>query len=352
MGKPRIGWDIGGAHLKAARIGADGGVERVFQEPCPLWLGLDRLDRALDRILGALPGEPEMRHAITMTGELADHFPSREQGVLALTMAMVRRLGAGRVQVFAGPEGFIPAEKLAPSDTLKVASANWLASGLWSASRLQEALFIDIGSTTTDVLPISQHGVAYRGYTDSERMGYDELLYSGVIRTPVMMFAKEVPLNGEWASVMAEYFASAADVYRLTGDLREGADQMPSADHGPKTMEGSQRRLARQFGRDAGALPAWCWQQLAGYLRERQLMTLRDAVEIQLSRGLLGAGAPLVGAGIGRFLVKVLAERLQRDYVDFSELFALPPVMNGIDVADCGPAAAVAGLAQQAAGDG
>lgn len=352
MSNTLIGWDIGGAHLKVAQSNVAGGVDRVFQEPCPLWLGLDQLDRALDRILDAISGEPGIRHAITMTGELADHFPSREQGVLALTMAMVRRLGSGCVQVFAGQDGFIPAEKVAPSDTLKVASANWLASGLWSASRLPEALFIDIGSTTTDLLSISNHGVAHRGYTDSERMGYDELLYCGVTRTPAMMFAKEVPLNGGWATVMAEYFASAADIYRLTGELREYADQMPSADHGPKTIEGSQRRLARQFGRDAGELPARCWQQLAGYLRERQLMTLRDAAELQLSRGLLGAAAPLVGAGIGRFLVRVLAERLQRDYVDFSELFATSPGVNGINVADCGPAAAVACLAQQTARDG
>jgi (4-(4-[2-(gamma-L-glutamylamino)ethyl]phenoxymethyl)furan-2-yl)methanamine synthase len=346
-----IGWDIGGAHLKAAQINVDGGVDRVFQEPCPLWLGLEQLEGALDRILGAIISGPVL-HAITMTGELADHFSSREQGVLALTMAMVRRLGAGCVMVFAGQDGFIPAERLQLADTRQVASANWLASGLWSASRMQEGLFIDIGSTTTDLLPISDHAVANRGYTDSERMGYDELLYSGVTRTPAMMLAKRVPLEGGWARVMAEVFASAADVYRLTGELHEYVDQMPAADHGPKTIEGSQRRLARQFGWDADDLPARGWQELAGYLRERQLMALRDAAEIQLSRGLLGAAAPLIGAGIGRFLVRVLAERLQRDYVDFSELFVMSPKGGVFDIADCGPATAVGCLAHKEAGGG
>ena len=345
-----MGWDIGGANLKVARLNADGAVEWVAQEACPLWLGLDSLDHAMDRILDARG--PAGHHAITMTGELTDYFPDREHGVLALTAAMVQRLGAGRVRVFAGQDGFIPAENLLPADTRQVASANWLASGLWAARRLGEALFIDIGSTTTDLLPIRRHRVEYRGYTDSERMGYDELLYWGVTRTPAMMFAPQAPLEGRWAGVMAEYFATAADIYRLTGELHEHADQHPAADRGQKTISGSQQRLARQFGRDAGSLQSSDWRRLAAYLRERQLMALRDAVEIQLSRNLSSDAAPLVGAGIGRFLVEVMAGRLGRAYVDFSDLFTSAPGACACAVADCGPAAAVAGLAQASLGDG
>lgn len=345
-----IGWDIGGAHLKAAKLNTHGVVEWVVQEACPLWLGLDRLDHAMDRILDA--AKPIRHHAVTMTGELVDYFPDREHGVLALTAAMIRRLGAGRVRVFAGEDGFIPAEQLRPADTRQVASANWLACGLWTAARLEEALFIDIGSTTTDLVPISGHRVAHRGYTDSERMGYDELLYWGVTRTPVMMFAPRGPLEGRWAGVMAEYFATAADIYRLTGELYEHADQHPAADGGAKTIAGSQQRLARQFGQDASSRLPPDWQRLAAYLRERQLMALRDAVEIQLSRNLLSDAAPLVGAGIGRFLVKVIAGRLDRAYMDFSGLFASEPGASGVAVADCGPAAAVACLAQAVLGDG
>ena len=342
-----IGWDIGGAHLKAVRLNADGHVAWVAQEACPLWRGLAELDQALERLLTAHADAPATAHAITMTGELADNFPNREAGVLALTAAMRERLGAGQVRVFAGTAGFIPAERLTPADAVRVASANWLASGLWVAHRLPEALFIDMGSTTTDLLPIAKHRVAHRGYTDSERMSYDELIYTGVVRTPAMMLAGSAPLQGVWARVMAEQFATAADVYRLTGELDEHADQMPAADHGPKTSAGSRQRLARQFGRDAEDLPERCWRQLARYLRERQLMTLRNAADLQLSRNLLSEAAPLVGAGVGRFLVRALAKRLQRPYRDFSELFPPAPASNPFSVADCGPAAAVAGLALQ-----
>ena len=70
-----IGWDIGGAHVKAARVLA-GRVAAAVQVPCPLWLGLDRLPTGA----GGGAARASARHALhaaTMTGELADAFASR-----------------------------------------------------------------------------------------------------------------------------------------------------------------------------------------------------------------------------------------------------------------------------------
>jgi (4-(4-[2-(gamma-L-glutamylamino)ethyl]phenoxymethyl)furan-2-yl)methanamine synthase len=89
---------------------------------------------------------------------------------------------------------------------------------------------------------------------------------------------------------------------------------------------------------------------LACYLRECQLITLRQAAEIHASSGVLSDTAPIVGAGVGRFLVRVLTERMQRAYVDFGDLFPPAPVAGDFALADCAPAAAVAGLALRASG--
>ena len=343
---PRIvGWDVGGAHLKAVLLNGQGRIETAHQVACPLWQGLDHLDRALDLMLEAIPDDSSTHHVMTMTGELTDYFATRQEGVMALTRAMTRRLGTGRVKVFRGGEGLIEAEAMQLADTLKIASANWLATGLWAATRIHEGILVDMGSTTTDLLAISGSRVHYRGYTDSERLRYDELVYSGIIRTPVMTLAKKVPLDGAWSGVMAEYFASMADVYRLTGELPEAADQMPAADQGPKTAQGSRQRLARQFGWDADRLPDERWLELAIHLREQQLTLLHKAVGLQLSRGLLGQRAPLIAAGIGRFLVRTLAKRCGRPYVDFNDLLPVAASATGFSAADCGPAAALACLA-------
>jgi probable H4MPT-linked C1 transfer pathway protein len=340
-----IGWDIGGAHLKAAAVDANGRIAAVAQEPCPLWQGLDRLHAALDRILAGMSPEVRCRHAVTMTGELVDYFADRQEGVAALVRAMAGRCPPGSVSIFAGHDGFLAPEAVGPDEAAKIASANWLASGFWVSASLPEALFLDVGSTTTDILLIHDHQVMNRGYTDYERMRYDELIYTGIVRTPVMALSDRAPFNGEWVGLMAEHFATAADVYRLTGELSEHADQSPTADNGPKTVAGSIRRLARLFGRDADSAPPEHWRLAAEFLRERQIGRIRAGTEIQLSRGLLSDSAPLVGAGVGRFLVRELAGRLKHSYLDFSDLFSMSTPQNEFRAADCAPAAAVACLA-------
>lgn len=343
-----IGWDIGGAHLKAAALDASGHVLAVALEPCPLWQGLDRLHTALDRIFQRFAPAPGCRHAATMTGELVDLFPDRAAGVAALVDAMAARCGKDTLWIYAGHQGFIAADAVRPGDAGLIASANWLASGAWVATRLETALWLDIGSTTTDIFPIHGHRVTVRGYTDYERMRYDELIYTGIARTPVMAVAERAPFEGEWVGLMAEHFATMADVYRLTGELPEDADPLPAADGGGKTWADSARRLARLFGRDADSAPPQRWRDAARYFREQQLAKLRSGVDRLGSRGLLDDSAPVVGAGVGRFLAQELAQRLKLAYVDFSDLFAVPARVPRI--ADCAPAVAVALLAAREVG--
>jgi probable H4MPT-linked C1 transfer pathway protein len=345
-----IGWDIGGAHLKAVALNGAGEIVAVIQEPCPLWLGLDRLHGAMGRVLDAFSPGAGCRHAVTMTGELVDFFENREQGVIALVEAMIQRCRQNSVQVFAGHDGFLDANAITPESVPKIASANWLASALWVAENLRDAMFVDIGSTTTDIALICGHRVETRGYTDYERMRYDELIYTGIVRTPAMALADRAPFEGEWIGLMAEHFATTADVYRLCGELPEHADQMPAADSGEKTVQGSARRLARLFGRDAESASVKQWRQAARFFRERQLAKLRSALDRQLSRGLIGDDAPLIGAGVGRFLVRELAARSGFPYKDFSELFSMLTSQNDFHASDCAPAAAVACLALREVG--
>jgi probable H4MPT-linked C1 transfer pathway protein len=342
-----IGWDIGGAHLKAAVLNETGQVIGIVQEPCPLWQGIEPLMKALDRVFDALSIGADCRHAVTMTGELVDYFHHREQGVLQLTQLMAERCGSEALLVFAGSDGFLKPENITPLEVIKIASANWLASAFWVAEKLKEALFIDIGSTTTDLVTIAEHRVMTRGYTDYERMRYDELFYSGVVRTPIMAFADQLPFEGEWISLMAEHFATTADLYRLTGELPERADLLPSADGDEKTIPGSARRLARLVGRDLESAPLATWRQAARFLREQHLGKIRWAIDRQLSRGLLSEKGSWVGAGVGRFLVRELAARSGYSYVDFNDLFSMATPQNSLNTADCAPAAAVAGLAKR-----
>ena len=339
-----LGWDLGGAHVKAAVVDAVGGVQSAVQFPCALWQGLPELDRAVQLVLAHFP--PARWHALTMTGELTDLFRDRAQGVQTLLARFGGYVPPASTLVFASDGRFLSPAR-AVKKSAAVASANWAASAALTARSVSEALFVDVGSTTTDIVPICAGSVCVEGSTDAERIACEELVYTGVVRTPIMALADRIPCAGAWVTPMAEYFATTADVYRLTGELPAGADQLPAADNGGKSVRDSARRLARMVGRDAESAPLETWRRSARYLAELQLWRVRQACERVLSRGVVSNRAPLVGAGAGRFVVEKLAQRFGRRYRDFGRLIA----RAGSDhesVASCAPAVAVALLAQEA----
>ncbi|HEX5326638.1 MAG TPA: hydantoinase/oxoprolinase family protein [Acetobacteraceae bacterium] len=340
-----IGWDIGGAHLKAARI--EGGVVvDVVQVPCPLWLGLDRLTEALDVITGRL-GTAHSNVA-TMTGELADVFADRAEGVATLTARVARHLHPAELRVFGGRAGFLTAETVA-QHVDDIASANWHASASLMALRCPHALFVDMGSTTTDIVPIRAGALRAIGYTDAERLACGELVYTGLTRSFVMALGPRVPFAGGWTTLACEYFASTADVYRILGELPEDADQLPTADHREKTVSASIARLARMIGCDAGHADAAAWRGLAAFLAEMQLRQIIDGTGLVLSRAELPPDAPVIAAGVGSRVIGRLAARLSRQCVDFASLVTRDT--KGQEwLTSCAPAVAVALLADHADG--
>ncbi len=335
-----IGLDIGGAHLKAALFDEAGTLRDLDQRPCPLWQGLDRLEEALAPLL-ARWGHPR-RAVATMTGELADLFDDRADGVRRIAGAVRAALPSTRLEVFAGPRGLVPADAAADLADA-VASANWYATALVAAMP-GDGLLIDIGSTTTDIVPLAGGGPRHRGYTDAERLESGELVYTGLVRTPVMAVARTVPVAGRWRTLMAELFATMADVHRLTGTLPEGADQHPTADGRDPGIPSSARRLLRMVGEDLTPDTLPMAQRLAHHLAERQLRHIEDALDQVLSNAPVADDAPLVGAGVGRVLVRRLAGRRGLPYRDFEAHLPLAPELRE-RVGWFAPAASVGWLA-------
>src|SRR5262249_12903606 len=258
------GWDLGGAHLKVAQVERGGRLVTALQVPCRLWLGMDELTRSLGEARRQL--RRSYRHGVTMTGELVDLFADPAEGVARPSPAMTETLARDGVRIDAGRQGFVarPGEQWQA-----VASANWHASARFVATRCRQALFIDIGSTTTDIVPLRNGEMDAVGYTDDERLASEELVYTGATRTPVMAVAESVPFGGQRQRLMAEHFATMADVHRLTGELPDDTDQLPTADGRPKTAEDSARRLARMLGRDLRSAGLTDWRRLAAHLAER-----------------------------------------------------------------------------------
>ena len=338
-----IGWDIGGANVKAASLSANGELLQVLQLPCPLWRGLEHLQKTIERVLNIFQVMPnDVLNVITMTGELVDLFPNRHSGVLEIANTLNHLLScdSANIAFYAANYGFVDFKQVSVL-SMHIASANWHASASALAQHTQDALLIDIGSTTTDIIPIHSGKVHTTSIYDAERMQKDLLVYTGVVRTPVMALGNKILFNGVETNVAAEYFATMADVYRLTGELSQGADLADTADGQGKSMLESARRLARMVGHDVEDRPLKDWLDLAIVCRTMQIAQIKSATLKQLKQ--LKPNVPMIGAGAGAFLVKNLAEELGCTYFTVSQVLKnLFDDYQAIEV--CFPAYAVAHL--------
>ena len=333
-----FGWDLGGANLKLARI-EDGRVAAVSQIPCPAISAPAKFDQALSEAMQQC--EADAQHTVTMTGELSDVFSSRAEGVAYLVQLM--RKATGEATRFYSLDGFVDADQ-AMADWQAVASANWHASATLAASLVGNGLLVDVGTTTTDLIPLKDGRAAAIGRNDGERLTEGELIFGGVVRTPVMAIARAVPFKGRLQGIAAERFATMADVYRLTGELPEDADPYPTADQRGKSLEESAARLARMVGRDTDDEAFIAWKALAHFLARQQMEQIEADARVLIARESLPSDGPVIGAGCGRFLAEVLANRLGHPYRDFAVT-----VDCGAEARDmaavCAPAVAVALLA-------
>lgn len=288
-----LGLDIGGANLKAAHT-CSAAVVRPFE----LWKQPGSLGDALRGLIAGLP--PFDLLAVTMTGELCDCFETKQDGVNAILDAVATAAGALPVRVWRTDGTFaeIPAARATP---LATAAANWLALATFAGRHAPEGpgLVIDVGSTTTDLVPLRDGRPVPRGRTDPERLRCGELVYTGARRTPLCAL-----LGG---AVAAEFFATTLDAYLVLGDVPEDAADHGTADGRPATRRAAHARLARILGADAETCPEAETLELAGQACGRQVRLVESALNRVIAH--LGERPrTVVVAGSGEFLAwKVLA---------------------------------------------
>lgn len=299
-----IGLDIGGANLKASDGEADS-QSRSFA----LWRQPDHLADALGDLVRQF-GDIDA-FAVTMTGELADCFVSREEGVHRILDA-VELVAADRpVRVWQTAGEFVPPEVAREFPQL-TAAANWHALATWvgRSTPAGDSLLLDIGSTTTDIIPLEDGLPMPRGRTDIERLLSGELAYSGVRRTPLPAIAHSVPFREGYGPLAAEFFACTQDIYLWLGDLVEDADNTETADGRPATRSAALGRLARALCCDLTGFFPEDADTLAAFLADVQQRRILGCVDRVLAR-MRGHCRMVVISGEGEFLAKriVAAQR-------------------------------------------
>jgi probable H4MPT-linked C1 transfer pathway protein len=298
-----IALDIGGANIKVAH---SGGQARTV--PFEVWKRPDDLRLAIAGAVAALPSFH--RAAVTMTAELCDCYPTKAVGVGAVLDAVTAAIPGRPIVVWGVDCAFHEIVEIRSQPHL-AAAANWMALAIVAARLVPDGrgILIDIGTTTTDLIPLESGRMAARGRSDTERLQTGELVYAGVRRTPVCALATELPVRGIPTGLAAEIFASTLDVYLLLGDLEPNPVDLSTADGRPATKEAARDRLARMVGTDREGLSADDAFQFAQAAEDCLIARLELAAQ-RACQATIGRPDAAIIAGCGDFLARRLARRL------------------------------------------
>jgi probable H4MPT-linked C1 transfer pathway protein len=332
---PILGWDVGGANIKAALIESDGpSVPIVVERPFALWREPLALAAVLDEIQCRLGHASTM--AVTMTAELADCFATKREGVGFVLDAFQSAFPDIECSVY-GVDGEFRSIDAARRQPQLVAAANWMASATLVARTFPDALFLDVGSTTADIIPIVEGRIVAFGRSDPDRLRSGELVYTGTLRTPICAIVAAVPFGAGRCRVAAEHFAIAADVHLWLERIEERDYTCDTPDGRGRRRTDAAARLARMVCADVETLSAGAITAIAEHVARAQVRQIAGG--IQQVRGRLGSACPhtAILAGQGAFIAKAAAEVAGLETRDLaSEL--------GSAAARSAPAAAVAYL--------
>ncbi|MEM9367002.1 MAG: hydantoinase/oxoprolinase family protein [Planctomycetota bacterium] len=326
-----LGMDIGGANLKYV-CGDGTTLDRAF----PLWKRHNELGEQLQRDLARFSGVHCW--AVTMTGELADCYADRAEGVAHIVdcvSQLASRLGVRQVLFYAVGGDFRTAEQ-AKEDVDAIAASNWHAFASAIAQEIAgDGLLIDVGSTTTDIIPLRGGRVATDARSDFERLREGSLVYVGCRRTPICSLVETLTCNGHSVPVMNELFGTIDDAMLLLGHLAGQSECLDTADGRPRTAEHAVGRIARMLGLDRREIS----RSVADSLAEQVLVAAKKRIQAPIANLAAMTSGPWILGGHGQALVQVPEEHTT---IDLRRTL-------GSDLSRCGPAWAVMRLARQEA---
>jgi probable H4MPT-linked C1 transfer pathway protein len=334
------GWDIGGVNTKVACV-TGGSLVAAYARPFELQRAPDTLVTVLRELAAEIGADGQARHAVTMTAELSQMFRTKREGVAFVLDALERAFPGGSIRVFTVDGRFLDCG-IARTCPLDVAAANWAATATLAARFHPNTVLVDVGTTTTDIIPIVEGRVAAIGRMDPDRLASGELVYAGAVRTPVEALVRAVPYRDGVAQVSAEAFALTGDVHAWRGDLAAADYTWPTPDGRPATHEFCGERLARVICADREMLTAEDVSAIAGAVADAQARSVGEAIRRVAARQPTLRTALVTG--IGAFIAARAASDAGMDVTYLSADL-------GQDGGRCAPAAAVALLLENASGN-
>ena len=332
-----LGVDIGGANLKLAD-----GNGYAESHSFALWKNPDSLIQQLRTCIAQAPLADHL--VVTMTGELADCFETKAEGVCFILDSVEQAADGRHTRVYLH-NGTMVTPHVAKRRPREVAAANWHALARFAARFVEgeSALLVDVGSTTTDIIHLANGQPSVGAFEDTDRLISGELVYTGVARTPVCAVAETVPYRGQECPLSRELFATMRDVYLILGALSEDFSDHNTADGRPATKASARMRLGRMICSDPENFNHRDAVAIAHAVAERQVLQIATGLE-RVSSGLGQRPGCVILSGQGEFAARQALVALGGDS---------PRVVSlarelGVAISRCAPAHAIAVLSREA----
>jgi probable H4MPT-linked C1 transfer pathway protein len=323
-----IGYDVGGANTKVAFLETKDNSVIEFStasEYFPVWkMSLNQLPLMLKRLQEQVIDRKELDAiGLTMTAELSDAYRTKREGVNHILDSIDKVTDGLPIFVLDVFNRIISIEE-ARNDPLSVAAANWVATGWMVSQIIPDCIVLDIGSTSTSIIPVANGKVVAKGKNDLEKLINGELVYTGSLRTNLAAIVSSILIRSSRSRVSSELFAQSGDVHLILGNIDEKDYTVDTADGREPNLEESKARLARIICADIEIINENEIEDISKQIYDAQL----DQIEKGLRQTFNGVKSAfknepmIVVTGLGRdFLGKVAAERAGfKNVIDLGEV--------------------------------
>lgn len=311
-----MGLDIGGANTDCVIIEFDDNYNilslRKDKYYLPFWSKHDMLPECLLK----LKDDDEIDVVcVSITAELADCYMTKREGICDITGMVEKTLGDSHIYyvTFDGLKDY----DYVKDNPLSAAAANWIGTVNLVKYVKDTCIFMDMGTTTTDIIPIRNMQNVSKGFTDTQRLQSGELVYTGLLRTNIATIIDHVYIDLEKTSVSSEYFTITADVHRILGHISEEQYTCDTPDGSSRSIMSCKSRLARLVCGDIETISDEAIFDMAEYIYEKQIkqveMSLRKVVDESGIQSVV-----LSDIGLGN-VCKIAADNLKLDVINLND---------------------------------
>ena len=280
-----MGLDIGGANTDCCIYNITNNqceLIKTKKEYLPMWNKKDELEDCLERFK-----EYEKLDVVivTTTAELSDGYKSKVEGIMDITQKVMNVFDDEEIffVTFHGLKDY----EYVKEHPLDMAAANWIATSHLIANIKEDCIFMDMGTTTTDIIPIRDSHEIAEGHSDLERLCSGELVYTGMLRTNIATIVNQIPVRDTFAGVSSELFTISADVYRILNEITEEEYLCDTPDNKSKDIISCKRRLLRLICAEMDDFDDEEIVEIAKYIKNEQVTQIsKSLVKVVFKTGI------------------------------------------------------------------